>query len=207
MEQILSTLGVPGTIGAGILLAYALLNLLGELIELKGKIVPEWMKIRKFFKRRKEEERTRLETLQNVQALLDNVNKHYSEDNIRKRDEWMQAVNCDRQYMHDRADVYDASIETLKEEFSRNRKMAEFLFIQNCRTTILEFAAKIARPDYVTTKDEFRRVFKVHTEYEQFLESIGEENGEIDDAMEVIHSEYKECLKTNNFLEPRKFND
>lgn len=205
MEKILETLGVPGIIIVVLATIWVILQFIGELCEVKGKIVPEWMKIRKFFKRRKAQEAERLETLKDVQALLASVNQHYNEDNIRKRDSWMQAVNADRQYMHERAEVYDASIEELKTEFARNRKMAEFLFVQNCRTTILDFATKIAREDYITTKDEFRRVFKVHENYEKFLEDIGEQNGEIDDAMEIIHAEYRDCLRTNKFLEPKRF--
>lgn len=205
MDKFLTAIGVPGKVIFVLAMLWILLQFIGELCELKGKIVPEWMKIRKFFKRRKAQQQDRIKILHEVQELLTDINKHYSEDNIKKRDCWMQAVNVDREYMHDRAKIYDESIADLKKEFERNRKMAEFLFVQNCRSTILDFATRIARADYITTKDEFRRVFKVHDEYEQFLKNIGGENGEIDDAMDVIHSEYKECLRINKFLEPKKY--
>lgn len=205
MKEVVEILGLWG-VPIIIIIVFVVMQIIGELFECFGKVVPEILKIRKFFKRKKLEKKQKKDLLLNVEHLLADINQHYSEDNIRKRDEWMQAVNVDRQYMHDRAEIYDTSISELKTEFARNRKMAEFLFVQNCRTTILDFATKIARPDYVTTKDEFRRVFKVYEQYELFLNDIGEQNGEIDDAMEVIHSEYRECLRTNNFLEPKKFN-
>ena len=76
------------------------MQLIGELLEFKGKAVPEFMKIRKFFKRRKEEKqevKIALEdsknTLVEVKALLDDVNSHYNNDNIEKRDNWMKWVN------------------------------------------------------------------------------------------------------------------
>ena len=58
------------------------------------------MKIRKFFKRKKEEKqeiKIALEdsknTLVEVKTLLDDVNSHYNKDNIKKRDDWMKWVN------------------------------------------------------------------------------------------------------------------
>lgn len=214
MEQILATLGVPGTIAAGILLAYALLNLLGELIELKGKIVPEWMKIRKFFKRRKDQEAERVQALKDVktlltktETLLNDVNSHYSEDNIGQRNDWITQVNNTMDWVHSKADSYDASIKELKEDFKVNREIAEQLYVQNCRTTILDFASKVGRTDYIATKDEFKRVFNVYRDYEAFLEAHNMENGEVDDAMEIIHEEHKDYLKHNRFLEARRSNN
>lgn len=162
------------------------------------------MKIRKYFKRRKEEKKNREQLLSDVKELLGNVNEHYSADNITMRNDWMTQVNETMNWVHQRANVYDASIQELRDEFEKNRQIAELLFVQNCRTTILDFATKVGRPDYITTKDEFRRVFKVYEQYEAFLQEHGMENGEVDDAMAVIHSEHQECLRQNKFLEARR---
>jgi hypothetical protein len=68
------------------------------------------MKVRKYFKRKKQERIEQKETLMKVQQLLSDVNGHYSEDNIAKRDKWMEWVN-------DRADVYDKSIDALETKY------------------------------------------------------------------------------------------
>lgn len=211
MEKILTLLGLPGTIIAGILIVYTCLNILGELIELKGKIVPEWMKIRKFFRRKKLQEEERLQALKDVKdlltstsKLLDEVNTHYGKDNITQRNNWITQVNNTMTWVYEKADSYDTTIKELKQEFKDNRKIAEFLYVQNCRTTILDFASKVGRPEYLATKDEFKRVFNVYRDYEKFLETHHMENGEVDDAMEIIREEHKECLRTNRFLEAKR---
>ena len=86
-------LGIPGTIGVVIIALFLISQIIGEIIELTGKVVPEFLKIRKYFKRKKEEERERKETLKDVKQLLSEVNKHYSDDNITKRNTWMQGVD------------------------------------------------------------------------------------------------------------------
>lgn len=213
MEQILTTLGIPGTIITVILLGYALLNALGELIELKGKIVPEWMKIRKFFQRRKAQETERLQALKDVkvlltdtQTLLNDVNSHYNADNIKCRNEWITQVNNTMTWVHEKAESYDTTLKELKADFQDNKIISEMLYVQNCRTTILDFASKVGRPDYIATKDEFKRVFNVYRDYEAFLEAHHMENGEVDDAMEIIHEEHRDYLRNNRFLEARRSN-
>ena len=49
-------LGIPGTIGVVIIALFLVSQIIGELVELSGKVVPEFLKIRKYFKRKKEEE-------------------------------------------------------------------------------------------------------------------------------------------------------
>ena len=45
--------GLPGLIVATLVALFFVLQLIGELLEFKGKVVPEFLKIRKFFQRRK----------------------------------------------------------------------------------------------------------------------------------------------------------
>lgn len=46
-------------------------------------------------------------------AAIEEFNKHYSEDNINKRDRWMLTVNSDMKWAHERAKVYDSSVNDL----------------------------------------------------------------------------------------------
>ena len=171
------------------------------MIELKGKIVPEFMKIRKFFHRKKKERLENLQFMQEVRTLLADVNKHYNVDNISKRDAWMDWVN-------NRADVYDGSIADIKETLNKttkaveaNTQMTEKIFIENSRDRIIDFATKVADPLKIVSKEEFNRIFKVYDAYEEFLEERHLTNGEVDVAISVIRDSYKEHIKHCSFLE------
>lgn len=45
--------------------------------------------------------------------VIEEFNKHYSKDNINKRDKWILSVNTDMKWAHERAKVYDSSVEDL----------------------------------------------------------------------------------------------
>lgn len=85
MQEFLEYINLPTGVAIALVGIVLFLNAVGELLALKGKIVPEFIQMRKYFQRKKHERET-LEkipqTLENVQSLLDNVNQHYSEDNI-----------------------------------------------------------------------------------------------------------------------------
>ena len=182
----------------GIILAA---NLVGELLELKGKVVPEFMKLRKYFKRKREEKREQAETLKAVKQLLADVNSHYSADNISKRDAWMGWVNS-------RAEVYDNSIMEIKDNLAMvtaalqdNSKLTEELFVQNSRDRIIDFGILVADGEKIISREQFQRIFKVHEDYEAFLKKRGLTNGETDIAMRVINESYATHMREHTFLE------
>ena len=187
---------------AGIIVGIILVaNLVGELLELKGKVVPEFMKIRKYFNRKKEEKRENVETLKAVKQLLADVNAHYSADNISKRDSWMDWVNS-------RADVYDSSIVEIKDKLALvttalqdNSKLTEELFVQSSRDRIIDFGILVADGEKIISREQFHRIFKVHEDYEKFLKKRGLKNGETDIAMRVIKESYATHMREHTFLE------
>lgn len=181
-----------------------ILQIIGELLEFKGKIVPEFMKIRKYFTRRKREKEEMAQTLKDVQSLLNDVNAHYSEDNIAKRDKWMEWVNS-------RAIVYDSSIGEIG-KISENltnvtqalkdcTRMTEEMFVQSSRDRIIDFASKVSNKDAVVSREEFNRIFKVYDKYESFLEEHQMTNGEVDVAYQLIRESYEEHMKNHTFIE------
>lgn len=104
-------LNVPVVLGLTIIGVFLVMQIIGEVLEFKGKVVPEFVKIRKYFARKKQERQTMQEmstTIHDVKTMLSSVESHYSSDNIAKRDSWMKWVN-------ERAEVYAKSIEVLKE--------------------------------------------------------------------------------------------
>lgn len=214
MIQYIEYLGLPGGIGVAIIALFAVSQVIGELLELKGKVVPEALKIRKYLKRkRKEREDMRKvvemlpslqeipSTLEGVKKLLENVDNHYSRDNIAKRDEWMKWVN-------DRATVYDESIVEISKNLAGvtgalrdNTRMTEEMFIQSSRDRIIDFATKAGNDNAMVSREEFNRIFKVYDKYEKFLEDHEMSNGEIDIAYRIIKSSYETHLKNHTFIE------
>lgn len=204
MLSLIEYLNLPTKIAIILVGLLLILQVIGELLEVKGKIVPEFMKIRKYFLRKKMEKKEVEKTLSDVKTLLTDVNAHYSADNIAKRDSWMQWVNG-------RAIVYDNSIGEIG-KISENltsvtqalkdcTKMTEELFVQNSRDRIIDFASKVSNPNVLVSREEFNRIFKIHDRYEEFLTEHDMTNGEVDIAYQVIKETYEEHMKNHTFLE------
>lgn len=201
MVNMVQYLGIPGTIAACIIGLILIIQVIGEIVEFFGKSVPELMKIRKYFARKKQEKKEQKETLIRVQKLLSDVNGHYNEDNIAKRDQWMKWVN-------DRADIYDSSIETLKNKYDqllqlmdKNNYITLNLFLDYKRNIILDFAAHVNDDNYVASREQFTKVFKTYTEYEKLIEENELINGEVDVAYKIITEAYEKRLKASSFIE------
>ncbi|MBO5037745.1 MAG: hypothetical protein J6D42_11785 [Clostridia bacterium] len=201
MIAYLDYLNLPTKIGLGVVGLLAILQVVGELLEFKGKIVPEFMKIRKYFSRKKKEREDAAQTMKDVQSLLNDVNGHYSADNIAKRDSWMKWVD-------DRAVAYDTFIKEISDKFADvtkalndNTKMTEEMFVQQSRDRIIDFATKAGNKDVMVSREEYNRIFKVYDQYEQFLEDHKMTNGEIDVNYQIIKESYEERTRDHNFVE------
>lgn len=197
MINYLEYLNTPTKVGAIIILAFVVMQIIGEILEFKGKIVPEFVKVRKYFIRKRQEKERINETLQQVQILLNDVNQHYSEDNISKRDEWVQWVN-------DRTKVYDASVAeltALKDALASNNELTLDLYINVNRNRIIDFASKIANGKVVVSREEFNRIFKTYDEYEGVLKKHNKTNGEVDIAISIIKDSYATHTKNHSFIE------
>lgn len=188
---------MPTKIGVIVILAFVIMQIIGELLEFKGKIVPEFVKIRKYFTRKKNEKDEMKKTLEQVQSLLSDVNEHYRADNITKRNEWMQWVN-------DRAKVYDESVvelTSLKDALASNNELTLDLYINVNRNRIIDFASKIANENVSVSREEFNRIFKIYNDYEAILDKYGKTNGEVDIAIRIIEESYEYHMKQHSFIE------
>ena len=90
MISFVEYLNAPARIAICIVGIFFVLQIIGELLEFKGKVVPEFVKVRKYFARKKTEKLETAQTLKEVKTLLNYVSSHYSEDNIDRRNRWMQ---------------------------------------------------------------------------------------------------------------------
>lgn len=180
---------------------FFVMQIIGELLEFKGKVVPEFFKVRKYFIRKKKEKNETRQVLEEVKRLLSDVDAHYSADNIAKRDSWMKWVD-------DRAIVYDNSIGEINKSLSDFAKalndctnMTEEMFVQSSRDRIIDFAAKAGNENSMVSREEFNRIFKVYKNYEEFLKEHGRTNGEVDIAYKIIQESYAEHIKNHTFIE------
>lgn len=201
MINYIEYLKLPASIGACIVGVLLVMQLIGSILDFKGKTVPAIMNIRKHFKKKKQEKIEAAETLKAVKSLLNDVNAHYSADNIAKRDSWTKWVN-------DRAVTYDAFIKEISDKFvgvaealKDNTKMTEEMFIQSSRDRIIDFATKVGDKDAMVSREEFNRIFKVYDKYEKFLEEHKLTNGEIDINYQIIKEAYEERLRNHAFIE------
>lgn len=197
MEQFIEFFKLAGPWAAGLLGAWIILNLIGEALDKTGKLVPAFMKIRTCIKKRKQAKQEREQLLIDVKTLLADVNAHYSEDNISKRNEWMNWVN-------QRAKVYDASVQdlvTLHKSVDKNNSLTIKMYIDQCRTRINDFSGQVLRNDRPFTREEFRRVFDLYEEYELILKENHLTNGQVEVSMKLIREDYERRTREGAFLE------
>lgn len=197
MISYLEYLNAPAKVGCVIIICFVAMQVIGELLEFKGKVVPEFLKIRKFFSRRKaEKEEVRL-MLQRVEQKLTDVNTHYSADNITRRDEWMKQVNA----YGDSIIAINKTLSEVTEALRDNTSLTEEMFVQSSRDRIIDFAMKVADESTVVSREEFNRVFKVYSKYEKYIEERGLTNGEVDVSIQIIREAYEARMKNHTFIE------
>lgn len=181
-----------------ILVGFFLLSqVAGEFLEFKGKIVPEVMKLRKYFARKKREREILSQVpiiLKDVQDTLDEFKGHYDTDNIQKRDEWIESVNR-------KLEQNDKCIQELDKKLDRNNEDTLSLLIDNKRNAIINFASKVIDKDTPVTREQFNRIFKIHKEYEEVIKSNQLTNGEVDIAFRIITEAYEVHMRNHSFIE------
>lgn len=197
MINYIEYLNVPTKIAIAIIGLFFAMQVIGELLEFKGKAVPEIVKIRKYFKRKKHEREVLSQvsiTLKNVQDTLDGFNRHYDTDNIQKRDKWIEGVNH-------KLEQNDKYIQELDKKLDRNNEDTLALLIDNKRNTIINFASKVIDENTPVTREQFNRIFKIHKEYEEVIKSNQLTNGEVDIAFRIITEAYETHMRNHSFIE------
>lgn len=197
MINYIEFLNVPAKIAIVLVGLFLVIQVIGELLEFKGKVVPEFAKIRKVFARRKKERmllQKMEKTIDQVQLTLDDLNQHYSTDNIRMRDEWMRLVNS-------KLEQYDKSISELGVKLDKNNSDTLSILIDSKRNAIISFASLVIDESKPVTREQFNRIFKVHQEYESIIESNGMTNGEVDIALSIIKEFYEKHMRNHTFVE------
>lgn len=198
-EQVnaLTYLGIPMIVIACALALLFVLNVIGSILDIKGKVWPEIVNFRGWRRRKKEEKEKQTKLLERVAEKLESFESHYNPDNIAKRDNWMQWVN-------DRAKVYDASVKeltTFKETLEVTKELTLDLYINVNRNRIIDFAGKVVNEDAAVSREEFNRIFKIYDEYEAILEKYGKTNGEVEISIRIIRESYEAHMRNHTFIE------
>jgi transcriptional regulator of heat shock response len=197
MLNYLQYLNVPTKVTIALVTIFLILQIIGEILEFKGKAVPEIVKVRKYFARKKHEREVLHQlpnTLGEIRNLVNEFEKHYSKDNITKRDKWIENVNH-------KLEQNDGCIKELDRKLDENNKNTLSLLIDNKRNTIINFASHVIDENNPVTREQFNRVFKIYEEYEDIIEKNKLTNGEIDIAIHIIQESYEKHMKAHSFIE------
>lgn len=197
MLNYIEYLNVPSQIAIALIAVLFVLQLIGEFLNFKGKAVPEIMSIRKYFARKKYERKVIRElpdTIQDLKNIVNNIDKHYSTDNISMRDKWIDSVNK-------KLNMEDELVRDLNKKLDEANKDIVSILVDNKRNTIIDFASRVSNSSVLVTKEQFNRVFKIYKEYEDLISKNGLTNGEVDIAYRIIVESYEEHLSNHTFIE------
>lgn len=184
-------------IAAALVGLFLILQIIGEIIEAKGKVVPEILKVRKFFKRKKEEKQTLKQLPAQIKEFhntLQEFNSHYSLDNITKRNEWIQHVN-------EKEISQDNNIQALSNTLDKVNRTVLDIQIDNKRSQIIDFACIASDEHIPVTREQFNRIFKMYEDYERIIQENNMTNGEIEIAHSIIVKAYTKHMENHTFVE------
>lgn len=167
-------LGIPATIAIALVGLFLILQIIGELCELKGKIVPEFLKIRKYFKRKKQEREETTKTLSEVKKLLADVNAHYSEDNITKRDNWISGVNASMKNNDTLIQALDSKIDKILDTNENLKNQVE-----QVKNNVLENEADRLRSELFDCGNRCRRHIRLHPEEMEHIRAVYKKYAEV----------------------------
>ena len=148
-------LGIPTTIAIVVIGLFLITQIIGELAECMGKIVPEFLKIRKYFSRRKKEKEEMTQTIKECKQIISDFNAHYDDDNISKRNKWMNGVNKsvqDIQKLDSKMDKLLDANENLKTQ------------LDQVKSNVLENEADRLRSELFDCGNRCRRNIRLHPE-------------------------------------------
>lgn len=219
LEYLMENMNLPSKVASVLVILFLVLQIIGELLEAKGKIVPELLKIRKYFSRKKkekEEYRKAIEkatkaaenaitAVERVEKFLKTVDARYSEDNISKRNKWMHNVDNGLIESECHWKESESHWNELREKVVETFEIALETKIENMRNTILNFAGKIVDENCLVTHEEFRRIINTYEKYEKLIEEKELVNGQVDIAYRIIEEEYEKRLRSHAFIEDTRW--
>lgn len=179
-------LGIPATIAIALVGLFLILQIIGELCELKGKIVPEFLKVRKYFKRKKKEREETKQMIQDCKQALLEFNSHYNPESIAKRNNWMHCVDDSVRNNDEFIQKLDGKMDKL---LQTNERLTSQL--EQVKSNVLENEADRLRSELFDCGNRCRRRIRLHPEEM--------------DHIRAVYQKYSEVLHQNGTGE-REFN-
>ena len=214
MLNYLEYLNTPTRIVTFLVGVFLCIQIIGKILEFKGKVVPEFVKVRKYFARKRKERQAlskttvlldehieMANTIADVKRLLTDINQHYSADNIAMRDGWMKEVNKHIADSDEKRKEQDTLMRELSKKLDKNNADTLSLLIENKRSAIIDFSQKAIDEKCPITREQFNRIFKTYIEYEDIIENNGLTNGEVDIAYRIITEAYENHMRNHSFVE------
>jgi hypothetical protein len=152
-------LGMPTTIAIALVGLFIVLQIIGEIVEVCGKAAPEFLKIRKYFKRKRKEKEENQQMIKDCRALLSEFNSHYDEDNITKRDKWMNKVDNSVKNNDQFMQTLDSKLDKI---LSDNKSLKSQL--EQVKSNVLENEADRLRSELFDCGNRCRRNIRLHPE-------------------------------------------
>ena len=171
-------LGIPTTIAISMIILLLILQFIGEIIEFFGKAVPEFFKIRKYFSRKKKEKEETKQALLECQRVLGEFSKYYCDDNIAKRNQWMDSVNNSVQTNDTLIHKLDAKLDKLLDD-NENFKTQ----LDQVKHNVLDNEADRLRSELFDCGNRCRRNIRLHPEEWEHIK--------------VVFNKYSNVLKQN----------
>jgi len=164
-------LNLPVKAAIVLVIFFLLLQVVGEILEVKGKAVPEFAKVRKYFARKKMER----EAIAELKTTLEAVKKQLSD-------------------IHDWRKEFDQKLDI-------NHATTMSILIENKRSEIIGFASYVIDTENPVTREQFNRIFKMYDDYETILKENHLTNGEAKIAMRIIRESYETHMREHSFVE------
>lgn len=200
MISYIEYIDLPSKVGISIICLFVVIQVVGEILEFKGKVVPEFVKIRKYFSRKRRERQMAedvFSSINDMKKYMEEISKHYSPERIKYRDEWIDSVNK-------RLAQSDAMTQELNKKLDRNNRDTLSLLVDSKRNALINFASRVVDEDAPATREQFNRAFKLYDEYEKLITENGLTNGEVDIAHRIIEDSYEAHMRNNSFIEDVK---
>lgn len=167
-------LGVPAATAIALVVLFLIFQIVGEIIEVCGKVAPEFLKVRKYFSRKSKEKAENQKMIKECKELLSEFNSHYDEDNITKRNNWMHkvdnSVKNNDQFIH----TLDAKIDKL---LTANENLKDQL--EQVKTKVLENEADRLRSELFDCGNRCRRNIRLHPEEMEHIRAVFHKYSEV----------------------------
>ena len=179
--QYIDYLNLPQQVVLILVILFAVSQIIGALINIKGGVDPGILTISKKIKEKHEYN----EQLKQLPALMAQTQKEMAE--IAKRHE-------------EDTEMFLKQFEIISQCLDKNTKDTTQILIESKRNAIIDFASACAN-DRPYTREQFNRVFKTYREYEDLIEENGLTNGEVEISIKIIEDEYEKRTRERIFIE------